>query len=325
MLNRDFASGTSNIGMRAVAPAAIPANQPNLGLMLADGMKAYNEKKEYDKEQEKLSAYATALKEQHPEDAARIDAMGALKAGAWYDALAKDENGLDPLSASTDSIADAERQRKLAAIDQMEQSGKWTHEQAEMQRARVNLGEIAAGGEPGNVYGLEGIDDTTYKKERTKNYLADEKAYFEAKANVDDIETQTNEVLSLLNQDPSIVGPFSGWNEKLKVFDQRNGNIDQRRQWLEARGEITNRLITLGNVMIKYANDHGVTGINSLPEVERNTEGLTANSSPEKIRGAIKSIKKAAKEIEQKQAKKLNMYRSGGQPQQATNDPFNIR
>jgi len=55
-------------------------------------------------------------------------------------------------------------------------------------------------------------------------------------------------------------------------------------------------------------------GINSLPEVERNTEGLTPNSSPDKIRGAIKALIKTANEIEQKQAKKLAAYKnSAGQ------------
>lgn len=46
MLGRDYAGTTANIGLRAVQPARIPNNQPNLGLVLAEGIQKYNQQKD---------------------------------------------------------------------------------------------------------------------------------------------------------------------------------------------------------------------------------------------------------------------------------------
>lgn len=90
MLNKDYANVTSAIGARTLQPAAYKS-QPNWGLMLAQGVNAYNEQQSANERAKQLGAYGEALKEQHPEDAARIDAMGALEAGAYYDALKKEQ------------------------------------------------------------------------------------------------------------------------------------------------------------------------------------------------------------------------------------------
>lgn len=184
MLNRDFANTTSVIGARTLQPAAIPQNQPNWGLMLAQGLNAYNEQQAAKDEAERLGAYGKALKEQHPEDAARIDAMGALEAGAYYDDIAQKEreqqNKLALLAQENQymlgreaqqhrnainlaqmkmnieqGMAQAERERQLAYIDAQEKAGLMKPEQANMARARLNLGDIAKGimGDVDNPYG----------------------------------------------------------------------------------------------------------------------------------------------------------------------------
>jgi hypothetical protein len=65
MLGRDFAGTTANIGLNGVQKAAIKPNQPNLGVMFGDGLKAYDDMKKY-------NAYVDALTNEHPEDAAKI-------------------------------------------------------------------------------------------------------------------------------------------------------------------------------------------------------------------------------------------------------------
>jgi len=333
MIGGNYAGTTAQIGLGALRRAAIPENQPNLGVTLAQSIKAYKDKQKADEDQRKYEAYQEALKsgDQEAIKNAQID----LDPEAYQKAMAeKEADELDfnrrvqlmdmqnrkslELAAARDRItrqnAQAEMDRQNQAIDAALASGQITPEQAQLAKTKLALGNLVDFGGAGDDMASLGIDEATYKKEKAKNYLEDEKAYNEAKANAMDIKAQTQEVLNLLDQDSSIVGPFSSWNETLKIWDLRAGNVEQRRQWLEARGEIVNRLIGLGNVMVKYANDHGVTGINSLPEVERNTEGLTPNSSPDKIRGAIKALIKTANEIEQKQAKKLAAYKnSAGQ------------
>jgi hypothetical protein len=65
MLGRDFANTTSAIGARALQKATLRPNEPNLGVMLGDGLNAYNEQKKY-------NAYVEQLTNEHPEDAAKI-------------------------------------------------------------------------------------------------------------------------------------------------------------------------------------------------------------------------------------------------------------
>ena len=81
---------------------------------------------------------------------------------------------------------------------------------------------------------------------------------------------------------------------------------------MEKRGQVVTELTQAGNFLIKQANESGVTGINSLPEVERIIRGLTPSSSPAQIRGAVKQINRLADELEQKSLNALNRYKKGG-------------
>ena len=173
MLGRDFANTTANIGLGAMQKAAFK-QQPNLGVLLAQGVQAYNDAKAQEERNAQLGAYSEALKEAHPEDAARIDAMGALEAGKYYDALNAEEReqqnklaylaqqhqnaiGLEALrnrnayglaefkNNIANAAANAERERQAAAIEEALQNGYITPEQANMARVKMSLGDIAKG------------------------------------------------------------------------------------------------------------------------------------------------------------------------------------
>lgn len=163
MLNKDYAGTSARIGFGALQRAAIPQNGNNWGLMLAQGINALNDKKAYDAEQAKLGAYSAALKEAHPEDAARIDAMGALEAGAYYDNLAKEQREqqykldyLDKQNANSyalaqfkanleNKIAEGKKTQQLAEIDNALANGLITEQQAKVAKAQMAIGDIVNG------------------------------------------------------------------------------------------------------------------------------------------------------------------------------------
>lgn len=165
MLNKDYANVTSAIGARTLQPAAYKS-QPNWGLMLAQGVNAYNDKQAYD-------SYVKQLTEAHPEDAALI----ARDPDAYQRALQEQANAerdqqfkmdvLDKQFNNSVALADRqnansyalaqfkanlqnklakdERERQMAAIDDALAKGYITEQQANMARAKMTIGDIVGG------------------------------------------------------------------------------------------------------------------------------------------------------------------------------------
>lgn len=62
MIGGNYAGTTAQIGLGALRRAAIPQNQPNLGVLMGEAIGAYNKKKENEDLLNKQQAYADALK-----------------------------------------------------------------------------------------------------------------------------------------------------------------------------------------------------------------------------------------------------------------------
>lgn len=62
MIGGNYAGTTAQIGLGALRKAAIPQNQPNLGVLMGEAIDAYNKKKENEDLLNKQQAYADALK-----------------------------------------------------------------------------------------------------------------------------------------------------------------------------------------------------------------------------------------------------------------------
>lgn len=166
MLSRDFASTTAKIGLNGVQKAAIRPNEPNLGVMFGEGLKAYDDMKKY-------NAYVDALTNEHPEDAARIamnpqayEAMLREQANAERDqqfkmdqlqkqydlAMARDANqhanamGLAKMRMDLENQAIANaRAERAAQLDEALNSGMITQEQYNLAKQRDLLGDIVSG------------------------------------------------------------------------------------------------------------------------------------------------------------------------------------
>lgn len=112
MLGRDFASITSAIGARNLQPAAMKQNQPNLGVLLGEGLNAYNDMKKY-------NAYVEQLTKEHPEDAAKIAANPAAYEKMLQDNAAAERDQqykMDILKAQNDYMAAREAQQHANAV-----------------------------------------------------------------------------------------------------------------------------------------------------------------------------------------------------------------
>lgn len=112
MLGRDFAGTTANIGLNGVQKAAIKPNQPNLGVMLGEGLKAYDDMKKY-------NAYVDALTNEHPEDAAKIAINPQAYEQMLNDNAAAERDQqfkMDQLKAQYDYMAARDAQQHANAV-----------------------------------------------------------------------------------------------------------------------------------------------------------------------------------------------------------------
>ena len=181
MLERDFANTTSAIGARAMQQARLRQNEPNLGIMLGEGLKTYNDIKNY-------NAYVEQLKKEHPEDAAKItmnpvayenmlQEQKKAERDQQYkmDYLAQQFNnslaladrqhansvGLARMRADLENQAKARaRAERAAQLDEALNSGLITQEQYNQAKQRDLLGDIVSG----NVIAPDGTSLTGNKK-----------------------------------------------------------------------------------------------------------------------------------------------------------------
>lgn len=308
MLGRDFANTTSAIGARTLQQAAIPNNQPNWGVMLAQGLQAWNEKKVQEERDAQLGAYSEALKAQHPEDAARIDAMGALEAGAYYDDLAQKEqdqqNALALLAQKhqyalgeesarnnhaiarmhaennlRQGIAQAERERQAAAIEEALQNGYITPEQANMARAKMILGDIASGVNETLPEGVALTGNKEYDKVMAKEAAQKAIKYQNARDELNAFNDSANRVLELLPQ-----ANLDSWKQrKTPTF------------WLDdtaqmARAEIRNIMGDLRLDQMQYMK--GAISDKEQQFLSDVVSGDISRYTPLEISGALNSIKR---------------------------------
>lgn len=198
MLGRDFAGTTANIGLNGVQKAALKPNQPNLGVMFGEGLKAYDDMKKY-------NAYVDALTNEHPEDAAKI----AMNPQA-YEQMLRDN-------------AAAERDQQY----KMDQLNAHFENQMKLQNSAnanaVGLARLAAQlkaqENAGNNGGMGGINmNNPFDKEMVKNFAKDyeenvKKAqstyddYATADRLLDKIETGGMNAVPLISGAKAIVNP----------------------------------------------------------------------------------------------------------------------
>lgn len=338
MLTKDYALANSHIGLSAI-PTMAPKQNVNLGEVLAKGFENWGVAKDKEAEKKRTQDLIDALTEAHPEDAAQIasdpqayakmlqDNATAEREQQWkMDVLDKQfQNsialqdrqhanavGLARLGDSLrNQAANEEISKRRDALTKLYEDGKITEEGYQKGLAMMDLGEklsgiVYGGGNGGeNPYGLSEDAMKEYQKETAKNIVKAENDYNSTKGVVQAARNSTQRISSLIEEDPSIVGTYSGWSEKLKKITGGDS------EWLKKRGEVVGALTQAGNFLIKQANDSGVTGINSLSEVERIIKGLTPNASAAQIQGAIKNINALADDLERISTKNLSRYRKG--------------
>ncbi len=155
----------------------------------------------------------------------------------------------------------------------------------------------------GNDFGLQGKALDKYNEARAANIANAESNYFNSMAKHDQTMSQLGRLKDSIKNNPTVAGPYSGWNELYKRYTNNND------QWMKDRGALVNQLVSAGNILIEQANASGVTGINSLPEVERIIGTLNANNSPRELEGAIEKIEELSSELNERAKNVYNSYR----------------
>lgn len=176
MLNKDYANVTSAIGARTLQPAAYKS-QPNWGVMLAQGLNAWNEKKAQEEQAQKLGAYSEALKSGN-QDAinqawAEYDPQGYSnyvnqqqqreQDRQWQlEDMARKERAAYGLAAYKNNLANiaanAERERENAQLDNALASGLITEAEYNQRKRMQILGDIVNGGDgKGSKYEFQSL------------------------------------------------------------------------------------------------------------------------------------------------------------------------
>lgn len=156
-----------------------------------------------------------------------------------------------------------------------------------------------------NEFGLVGKSLDKYNEARAANIAAAEKNMIENEASFSQINNQINRLKADINANPDVVGPFSNWNEKAKSY------LDNDPQWLERRGRVVNQIISAGNILVGQATASGVSGVNTLEEVQRIIANLKPDSSPSEIKGALDSMEKANNELNMRYRSIYSGYKKG--------------
>ena len=126
------------------------------------------------------------------------------------------------------------------------------------------------------------------------------KALAEQEANRAEIESATNISLNNINdleaqirKDPSVFGIQSIYKVPISRVGALTGN-ESAQDYLINRGNAYRQLGNIKNDLIAKAKAAGQSGINTAREIEQATAGLSENSSPEEILGALGAMRKSA-------------------------------
>jgi hypothetical protein len=148
----------------------------------------------------------------------------------------------------------------------------------------VNTGDNISGG----------INSKKLIEKTTEAYSNAQENYRESMASRDFTNRAADNLIESLERDPSVVGAYSGWNEKYQRY------IGDNKDWLSKRGEVVRQINDIANILIQQANKSGVTGINTVAEVERIVGNINPNSSASEIKGALAKLKVQSEELARK-------------------------
>lgn len=343
MLNKDYAGATARIGANTIQRAAIPQNQLNWGLMLAQGINAYNDKKAYDAEQEKLGAYSAALKEAHPEDAARIDAMGALEAGAYYDNLAK------------------EQQKRQWALEDMARKEQFERSMAMLRHKNALATAQYKASQDGNPFGSknefinllgiknnpevwdklsdedkafalarlsylsnnpENIYEKSYQgqrgKETAKQEATDRQNAFESQKQQQTLGNAIDLVNSL---DDNLFMPYTGLSSMVGTVS--NGDYGLTPEENENYGYLERTIGSIENDLIAKARSKGQTGINTIAEIRQAAKGLQLGRGKQRLLGALQAMRDIEDKLDAMPTVMSVMPQNGGSVNK-NDDPLGI-
>lgn len=161
---------------------------------------------------------------------------------------------------------------------------------------RKNESDLARGIVYGNA-NQQSEYEKTLERERAKNEI-------KAVQSIKDIQNQTANALGniqyakrLIEDNKNLVGIYS----PIKALGGRltNGLVGMSPEELQIRGDISRTIGQLKNNLIAEARSQGQVGINTAREIELATAGLNDNSSPEEMLGALNTMERQAKQLEQ--------------------------
>lgn len=149
-----------------------------------------------------------------------------------------------------------------------------------------------------------GISDKKLVEANTNAYADAINNYRESMVSRDFTNRAADNLINSLEKDPSVVGAYSGWNETFQRY------VGDNKQWLEKRGAVVRQINDIANILIQQANKAGVTGINTVAEVERIVGNLSPTSSASEIKGALAKLKVQSEELARKSWDTLESFRN---------------
>ena len=130
---------------------------------------------------------------------------------------------------------------------------------------------------------------TTLAEQQAKREVEGEKALAEATRSFQAADVEINKIEDILREDPEVTGAYSAPQAALSRYT--GGQIGFTPEQMQRRGELERRLNKLGTTLIGMATAAGQSGINVQAEVERITRGITSQSTPEELKGAMGALR----------------------------------
>lgn len=296
MLGRDFAGTSANIGLGAMQKAALKPNEPNLGVMLANGIKAYdnNQKKQayvdalQGGDQDAINkawadydadGYAQYLQNKEATQTDFANKLAMLdKENEYAIGLAKLRAGLgNPSDYGTTPIGLA------LAIDK--------HPEGFSKAAQNWSANYLANGDPDSLY------TAAYNKEKGKG---DAKSAIEALVNQGKYNNQLQNIQDTIdfvsNAPDELFTPVSPiYNKAGALSGNKLGfNSDEQAMYGTAETLIQN----VKKDLVEEARSKGQTGINTMDEIENAALGLNMNKGRQTVLGALKTLEKIKQKLD---------------------------
>ena len=130
---------------------------------------------------------------------------------------------------------------------------------------------------------------TTLAEQQAKREVESQKALAEAGRSFEEADVEINKIEDILRETPEVTGAYSAPKATLSRYT--GGQIGFTPKQMQERGELERRLNKLGTTLIGMATAAGQSGINVQAEVERITRGITSQSTPEELKGAMGALR----------------------------------